>query len=93
MICIIGFVVRGFYGSFFISGLFQQLHHFIIIPWYMREDTVDTALHHPPVLFLHLIIPRALSVVQRTVTEQAVNFIKTLMTWIVFALLIGEELT
>ena len=59
----------------------------------MREDTVNTALDHPAVLFLHLIIPGALSVVQRTVTEQAVEFIKTLMARIVFALLIGKELT
>ena len=59
----------------------------------MREDTVNTALDHPAVLFLHLIIPGALSVVQRTITEQTVKLIKTLMARIVFALLIGKELT
>lgn len=58
----------------------------------MREDTVDTALYHSTVFFLHLIVAGALSVIQRTVTEQAVKLINSLMARIVFTLFIGKEL-
>ena len=59
----------------------------------MGEDAVNTALDHSTVFFLHLIVSGTLPVIQRAVTEQAVELFKSLVARIVFTLLIGKELT
>jgi hypothetical protein len=58
----------------------------------MRKSAVDAAFYHLPVLLLHRIAAGAGSkVIKRTITEQTVKLVQSLMTWIKFAFLIGEK--